>query len=158
MLTLAERLSLAIQKRQVTQADLVRAARVTSASVSNWFTGDTKTLRGATLLRLSAFLRVPPQWLEGTDPNEPDWQAEAPRPLRHDVIPQELSVEDLLDRLAALLVSLPPESTAVVADQLKVFAMHPNSLPMRKALEALLGGAPPMETKMVLRSEQKATT
>ncbi len=159
MSTLAQRLALAIRMRGVTQADLVRAVGVKSASVSNWFTGETKTLRAETLLGVSNFLRVPPAWLAGSDAREPDWnetgnaipdtQIQAPSSV-------PASIAQLLEGLALALSLADPGSRATAADLLRVFALHPDSLPVRKSLEALLDGqSPGVETKAFVKSKSK---
>lgn len=64
--TLKERLEQALEampEPRPTQADLARAAKIKPPSVSDWFTGKTKTLKGETLLSVSALLRVNPTWL-----------------------------------------------------------------------------------------------
>jgi len=63
MRTLAERLTWAIQRAGVKQADLARACGVREPSVSNWFKDQTKELKARPLLKAAAFLRVQPMWL-----------------------------------------------------------------------------------------------
>lgn len=71
--TLSDRLSLAMQKRGVSQADLMRAAGVKSSSVSGWISGKTKSLKASTALTLAQFLCVPVTWLVGETRLEPNW-------------------------------------------------------------------------------------
>lgn len=61
---LASRLSKAMAAMDPvpTQADLARAAGVRPPSVSDWFSGKTKTL-GKALLPVARFLNVNPEWL-----------------------------------------------------------------------------------------------
>lgn len=62
--TLAERINQALrQAGDVTQADIARACGISTASVNNWFTGATKSLKGENLLRAAAVLKVSPVWL-----------------------------------------------------------------------------------------------
>ncbi len=77
MKTLAERIRLAARRRGVEQADFVRALGVSSATVSNWFTGEIKSLKDQNLLGVAAFLRVSPDWLQGRDKRTPAWDDEA---------------------------------------------------------------------------------
>lgn len=53
-------------------ADLARAAKVRPPSVSDWFTGKTKSLRGESLLAVARLLNVNPEWLNtGRGPMRP---------------------------------------------------------------------------------------
>lgn len=64
MSTFKERLELAMSNRRgVTAADLARACGIKPPSVSDWFSGKTKSLKSDNLLAVSAFLNVDPQWL-----------------------------------------------------------------------------------------------
>ena len=74
MSTLRERLALALaKKRGGSQAELSRACGVSSASVADWFNGETKTLKAASLLAASRYLSVRPEWLQtGTGSMQPD--------------------------------------------------------------------------------------
>lgn len=62
--TLKERLEQAVRESDPapSKADIARAAKVKPPSVSDWFSGKTMSL-GKSLLPLSEFLRVNPQWL-----------------------------------------------------------------------------------------------
>lgn len=65
MSTLRERLALALaKKRGGSQADLARACSVSSASVADWFSGQTKTLKAGSLLAAARYLKVRPEWLQ----------------------------------------------------------------------------------------------
>lgn len=69
MKTLRERLRSALDEKGATQADLARAAGVKSPSVSNWLSGETKQLKGTSLVKAAAFLGVHEAWLnEGKGP------------------------------------------------------------------------------------------
>lgn len=63
MTTLKDRLAAAFDPSKHSQAELSRAARVSTASVSDWFSGETKTLKAEPLLRAAAYLGVSPYWL-----------------------------------------------------------------------------------------------
>lgn len=64
MNTLAERIKRALADSDgLTQADLARACNISTASVNNWFSGETKSLRGENLIRVASLLGVSPIWL-----------------------------------------------------------------------------------------------
>jgi SOS-response transcriptional repressor LexA len=72
MKTLAERMKAALDEAGAIPADLARACDVTAASVSNWLSGETKSLKSATAMRAAGFLRVNQAWLtEGRGPMKP---------------------------------------------------------------------------------------
>lgn len=80
---LKQRLEQALEAMQPedrpSQADLARAARIKPPSVSDWFTGRTKTLRGETLLAVASALRVNPEWLNtGRGPMRPAGNSSEP--------------------------------------------------------------------------------
>ena len=69
MKTLAERVRAALDEKGASQADLARAAGVKSPSVSSWLSGETKQLKGPSLVKAAAFLGVSEAWLsEGKGP------------------------------------------------------------------------------------------
>lgn len=69
--TLADRLAHALVDGK-TKAGLAKACGIKPPSVSDWFSGKTKTLEGSNLLRAAAYLDVPPLWLaEGKGPMRP---------------------------------------------------------------------------------------
>ena len=63
MSTLADRLTLAMEKTGISQAELARACGVKPPSVSGWLSGKSKFLRGENLLKAAAALRVSQAWL-----------------------------------------------------------------------------------------------
>ncbi|BDD93513.1 hypothetical protein PanNE5_29530 [Pandoraea sp. NE5] len=55
------------------KADVAKAAGVSASAVSQWFRGDTKSLKAGSILALAKFLRVQVDWLkDGTGPMEGD--------------------------------------------------------------------------------------
>ena len=74
MQSLAARLTSALDaKTGATQAALARACNVTPASVADWFSGETKTIKAGPLLRAAKYLDVEPLWLlEGSGPRTRD--------------------------------------------------------------------------------------
>lgn len=85
MLTLAERLKRAMQAMEadghpVSQADLARACEAKPASVSDWFTGETKELKAKSLVLAAELLGVRARWLlDGTGPMKDDQPATSSR-------------------------------------------------------------------------------
>jgi SOS-response transcriptional repressor LexA len=63
MATLAERLEAARAAAQVSQADIARAAGVSTASVSDWFSGATKSLKTKSAIATAKLLNVSVEWL-----------------------------------------------------------------------------------------------
>lgn len=73
MTTLAQRMKEAIDDAGVKPADVARACKITAASVSNWLSGETKSLKASTALRAADFLGVNQAWLaEGRGPKRSD--------------------------------------------------------------------------------------
>lgn len=69
MSTLAERLTIAIDKAEISKAELARRVGIKPPSVNGWFSGKAKFLRGENLLSAAAALGVNDQWLAtGTGP------------------------------------------------------------------------------------------
>lgn len=60
---LAARLASAFDTAKHTKADLARASKVSAASVSDWFSGETKSLKAEPMIRAAAYLDVEPLWL-----------------------------------------------------------------------------------------------
>lgn len=63
MTTLAERLTIAMSHRGMSQAELARRCGVSQPSVHGWLSGKAKFLRGENLLRAAAALGVSEEWL-----------------------------------------------------------------------------------------------
>jgi transcriptional regulator with XRE-family HTH domain len=61
--TLKERLSVAMRDASVTAADLARACKIRPPSVSDWISGETKSISGKNLLAAARCLGVTPEWL-----------------------------------------------------------------------------------------------
>lgn len=62
-MTLAERLTTAMERSGISQAELARACGVKPPSVNGWLSGKSKYLRGENLLKAAAVLGVSQQWL-----------------------------------------------------------------------------------------------
>lgn len=79
-MSLADRLTAAMEASGLTQADLARACQVKPPSVHGWLNGKSKFLRGENLLRAAAALGVSQQWLatgEGAMKSSATWDANA---------------------------------------------------------------------------------
>lgn len=64
MASFTERINQALEQAPgVRQADLARACGISTASVNNWFSGATKSLKGSNLLKVASMLNVSPDWL-----------------------------------------------------------------------------------------------
>lgn len=69
MSTLADRLSLALNRSGKSQVALARACDISPASVHGWLSGRTKALKGTSLIKAASFLNVREIWLaEGRGP------------------------------------------------------------------------------------------
>ncbi|WEE79735.1 helix-turn-helix transcriptional regulator [Comamonas testosteroni] len=66
-MTLADRLSIAMEHAKLSQADLARACDVKPPSVHGWLNGKSKFLRGENLLKAASALGVNQQWLATGD-------------------------------------------------------------------------------------------
>lgn len=64
MSTLAERIRAALHESGLTQAELARSCSVSGATVNDWLSGKTKTLRASTAIAAAAALKVDIAWLE----------------------------------------------------------------------------------------------
>lgn len=63
MKTLKDRLVFALEKRQMTQAELARATKTTEAAVSLWMNGTSKSMRSKALALAAAHLGCNMAWL-----------------------------------------------------------------------------------------------
>lgn len=63
LLLLSDRLKLAMTEANAKPADLARACGVSTASVSDWLSGESKSIKAANLLKAAKFLNVSPDWL-----------------------------------------------------------------------------------------------
>ena len=89
MSTLAQRIKEALEDAGKIPADLARACQITPTSVSNWMTGETKSLKSGTAMRAAEFLGVSQMWLaEGRGPKRPqDAKVSAPGADRGEALP-----------------------------------------------------------------------
>lgn len=80
MTTLTERLTLAMSRRGISQAELARQCGVKQPSVHGWLSGKSKFLRGENLLKAASVLQVSEEWLAtGDGPMEPGEKPKHPQ-------------------------------------------------------------------------------
>lgn len=90
METLAERLERALAQSGKRKKDLADCVGVTTGAISQWFTGDTKTLKGKSAIKAAACLGVNALWLiEGTGDMRPSGQ-QIPPDLISDALMQDV--------------------------------------------------------------------
>lgn len=78
MSSLRDRLRLALARNtRLSQAGLHRATGATTASVSNWFTGKSATMKAANLRTAAEYLGCSQHWLE-TGKGDPGWRDQVP--------------------------------------------------------------------------------
>ena len=62
--TFTQRITHALAKTSgIRQADLARACNISTASVNNWFSGQTHSLKGGNLIKVAEVLNVNALWL-----------------------------------------------------------------------------------------------
>lgn len=62
-MTIKDRIKAALATSGLKKSELARRCGVTPGAVTQWLTGDTKSLKGETLLKIATALSVSPQWL-----------------------------------------------------------------------------------------------
>ena len=116
MTSLADRMKEAmLGPPKVTGAALAKACLVSTASVSAWLSGDTKTIEAGNLLAAAKFLDVDPDWLGrgiGVKMRRTVWRVEEPQP-------QYLTDDPLLVEAAALIRQVPKEKLPEAVNFLK---------------------------------------
>ena len=93
MNTLRERIAEAMHDAGKSQAELARACEVKAASVSDWISGKTQTMKAATAMRAADFLGVNVLWLtEGR--GQKSKSLPSPAPLGSKLIPVQVAQSD----------------------------------------------------------------
>lgn len=155
MRTLAERLQHALsQKKDATQADLARYCKTKGPSVSDWFRGETKSLKAQSLVLAAEFLEVRSRWL-----------LDGHGPMRHGDAGGALLIKEppaLWDALPVVLDAIAaPRSPETLAELRGLLPLLVGSsvADYRKRLAALLTSAPPAgpHTRGFARFMQDAT-
>lgn len=135
MSTLAARLQAALDaKPGATQAELARYCKTKPPSVSDWFRGETQTLKAQSLILAAEYLGVRARWLlDGTGP------------MRHptEVVVMPPAPADVPAVLVDAIGDLPPARWTSVRAQLDSLVAHPEAKPeITQELRALLQPAP----------------
>ncbi len=91
--TLKERINEAMSgPPKVSGVDLAAACGLSTASISDWRTGKTKTIEGGNLIAASKRLRVRPEWLaNGIGPKWTDARTQGQHTVNETVVPYPLS-------------------------------------------------------------------
>ena len=141
MSTLAERMSEALKESGMTQRELARACGVSPASVNNWLSGQTKSLKAATAHRAAEALKVSALWLsEGIGPKQrtktsPETYSSAPvspPPIASDVVETKPPTsrterEDRIARILALIAQMNDFGVGALLERAKDLAReHPS--------------------------------
>lgn len=116
MSSLADRFKEAMQgPPKVTGVALAKACGCSAASVSDWLSGETLTIKAVYLLAAAKFLDVDPDWLErgvGVKQRRTVWRVEEPQP-------QYLTDDPLLIEAAALIRQVPKDKLPEAVNFLK---------------------------------------
>lgn len=145
MSTLADRLTRALDAKAqgdagASQAGLARYCKAKGPSVSDWFSGKTKTLKAQSLVMAAEYLGVRPRWL--LDGNGPMYEVAGQRPALA-VAPQPPSLTDALVILGEELATVDDEDVRVdVADALHKLAMRRGESRDQKIVADLLRAPP----------------
>lgn len=143
MSTLSSRLQQLLIQRGINQKDLVEAARVKPSSVSDWLSGESKSIKAEPALRIARAFNVSPWWLV---------LAEGPMELSRDNPPQAPAARDdtgltstteLVELLAEALQAVPAVQRREAVDLSARLAMSPDSRMAREDLASLLGQIEP---------------
>lgn len=148
MSALSDRLELAAaRKRDFSQADLARACKITSASVSGWFSGKTKSLSGQSARLAAAYFGCDrdwladgiglPGWTDGYTAREPEMAAPfSPRAGSGSGLDQALA------RLGKALANVPPDDREEVGDALRQWAKYGGRATYGQIVATLLSDPP----------------
>ncbi|MEK8025022.1 helix-turn-helix domain-containing protein [Pseudaquabacterium rugosum] len=126
------------------QADLARYCGVARPSVSDWFRGETKTLKAATLILAAEYLGVRPRWLlDGVGPMRDQGAPAAPAPTAP-------TLGEALEVLGIALAAAPPDMREAAAANLAGLARAGGQGPWTGLVLQLLqagaaGGAEPVK-------------
>jgi len=149
METLADRLNRAMKHRKVTKkADLARACGVKSASVADWFNGETKSLGDKAARAAAKFFRCSRDWI-GSGVGQPNWEDEPASQAAEEAVkpyttpPRTLPVHELVEQLSQLLEKLDKADRQAAAEDLTSLSRSPDSRIARDDLTRTLGGTPP---------------
>lgn len=148
MSTLAERLQRALDVRSqvdpsVTQAGLARACGKRGPSVSDWFTGETKKLKGDSLIYAAEYLHVRARWLlDGTGSMALTTTTQVSEP---ETIYRAVSLEEALQRVLKAIADAGASRWPSIRGQLDQLHSHPEMRDDVAAELANLLTAPPIK-------------
>lgn len=110
--------------------------------MSNWFTGETKSLKADSAIQAADFLGVRPQWLiDGTGPMRPQLGPVVPMAAEPPKRYGAPSLADALDVLARALREAHPTLRDALASNLSGWARSGDSEPWQRIVQQLLAGA-----------------
>lgn len=121
MSTLAERLRERAAELGVTQAQLARYTGAKEPSVSKWFSGATKNLKGKNLVRAAELLQVSEAWLaDGVGPKERKFVGGTLRTIsaeRYNMLTdaQKAAIEEWVDAQITAYTGVPPAGKSATA-------------------------------------------
>lgn len=136
MSTLSERLQQALRRSGMSQAELARRCGVKQPSVHGWLSGKSKFLRGENLLKAAAALGVSEEWL-ATGHGAMDTTAASDVEPRGPV--PTMAPDELAERLAAMLQTVPASLRPAAAKLLESLASSPSDPALKDSLAHVLG-------------------
>ena len=150
---MAERLAYILKKRDKTAADLARATKKTESAVSQWLSGETKSMRSDSLMASCALLSCNPQWLaSGQGPMEPGTatanitlpgitvtasgsnQAPALMGRADAAINTEASQQQAVDLISSVMDMMDDAQREAMAGKLASWARAPDSPKIKKSI------------------------
>lgn len=139
METLSERVQRAMVKRgQPSQADLARACKVTTASVSDWITGKTKSLSARTARLAAAYFGCDRDWI-GQGIGQPNWiESHGLREAGAAYREEQPSVHAALDTIGLALANVPEKLRDELGDAMRQWARYGGRPTYRLTVESLL--------------------
>lgn len=97
MNTLSDRLAFVMRKKNIKQADLMRATGASRPAIHNWLSGSTKNLKGEYLVKTATYLKVNTDWLAyGIGQMDSHWPFKRVRPEDLSSLSEEV-LEDIED-------------------------------------------------------------
>lgn len=124
MKPLKDRLAEAMRRRpELSQADIARACKVKSPSVTDWMNGNTKSMAPEPARLAAQLFGCDQNWL-GQGIGVPNWH-DTPNPAASPLPPSQPTITIALPVVLAALVDLPPARAVSVRAQLDQVMNHP---------------------------------
>jgi transcriptional regulator with XRE-family HTH domain len=121
MSSLADRVTDRLKEVGIKPADLARAVRVKPSSVSDWMSGETKTIKGENLLRAAQALQCSPHWLAtGIGPRGPTEAGSPAHAAREETV--SYFTDKLVEEGAEILRLLDRQSRSEAVQWLRGYA------------------------------------